>query len=120
MKKNKKRIISERCYIEEKNGHKYTESIDVECGYVIDIIRHLTVANSKFSVKYTNIRLEHTYDCGCRYDCSCRGTYYIVGDREETDEEKADRDATEAAFLKTQTDEEREQYYRLKAKFENK
>ncbi len=68
---------------------------------------------------FTDLSLEASTDCGCRYDCSCSPTYYVVGKRLETDLEYDFRLRQEAKIAAAREARERAEYEKLKAKFGN-
>ena len=67
---------------------------------------------------FTDLRLNSIRDCGCRYGCSCAPSLRVEGKRLETDLEYEFRLKQEAAREAERELHERQQYEKLKAKYE--
>lgn len=67
--------------------------------------------------EFTDLELDAVNDCGCYHDCSCSPTYYVVGNRLETDLEYEFRINKEKADQAAREERERLEYEKLKAKF---
>lgn len=96
------------------DGHEYIQYRDA----FYDLIERLLVIKTAYP-DFTDLSLEASDDCGCRYDCSCPPTYYVVGKRLETDLEYNLRIKNEAKFAAAREARERAEYEKLKAKFGN-
>lgn len=60
------------------------ESVDFESD-LESIIATLIKLREKYSENYKNLSFRTSRDCGCYGDCNCGPTYYLAGDRLETD-----------------------------------
>jgi hypothetical protein len=95
------------------------ERIKVRCNldYLINELQQLKV---QYGNEYANLQIDGDRDCGCQYHCDCNPSYYLQGDRLETDLEYDLRIQQEAARAAAIAERERAEYEKLKAKFGDK
>lgn len=81
------------------------------------LIDTLNKIQEKYGNDYTNLNIDSERDCGCRYDCTCSPSYYIWGNRLESDLEYDYRIKVEITRKTMQEEQDRKAYEELKKKF---
>lgn len=104
----------------ENNIPAIEQKINVSIDYcsLDDLIEKLSYLKEVYGGEYSNLKLSSMRDCGCRYDCSCSPSYYLYGDRLESDIEYDYRTRVEEHRRLEAEKRDRSEYEKLKAKFE--
>jgi hypothetical protein len=82
------------------------------------LIAELTGYQKQYRDRYQDMEFEERRDCGCRHDCGCSPSYVLYGKRYETDLEYQFRLKKEAEMTARREEQERAEFERLKAKFQ--
>ena len=82
-----------------------------------NLIESLNKVKSEYGNDYTDLSIDSERDCGCRYDCTCSPSYYVWGNRLESDLEYDYRINEENSRKAEQEKRDRKAYEELKKKF---
>jgi hypothetical protein len=81
------------------------------------LIDTLNKIQEKYGNDYTNLNIDSERDCGCYHDCTCSPSYYVWGNRLESDLEYDYRINEENSRKAEQEKRDRKAYEELKKKF---
>ena len=118
-------VVSDKCEVQNATYGKY-----ISYGYpnytfrfdytnIDDAIKELTDAKKQCAGEYDSLEIREYQNCGCWGPCDCKPQLVLFGKRDENKIEEALRLEREEESQRKQEAQDRENYEKLKKKFDN-